>query len=80
MLVDALINAACRLGIDTALERALEAGALPEHGEERQVSQALAILDNFIAWLGFQQREAALRFSAVSITANRSLPRHRSQR
>lgn len=61
MLVDALINAACRLGIDAALEHALEAGALPEQGEERQVSQALAILGDFIAWLGFQQREAALR-------------------
>jgi len=30
MLVDALINATCRLGVDAALERALEAGALPE--------------------------------------------------
>ncbi|MGO2370308.1 MAG: virulence factor SrfC family protein [Serratia sp. (in: enterobacteria)] len=61
ILVDALITAACRLGIAESLERALSAGSLPEQGEDRQVSQALAILGDFVTWLGFQQREAALR-------------------
>ncbi|MGO4745622.1 virulence factor SrfC family protein [Serratia quinivorans] len=61
MLVDALINAACRLEIDATLEHALAAGTLPEQGEDRQVSQALTVLSDFVAWLGFQQREAALR-------------------
>ncbi|HEI8956430.1 TPA: virulence factor [Serratia liquefaciens] len=61
LLVDALISAACRLEIDATLERALAAGTLPEQGEDRQVSQALTVLSDFVAWLGFQQREAALR-------------------
>ncbi|MGQ8773354.1 virulence factor SrfC family protein [Serratia sp. NA_112.1] len=61
MLVDALITAACRLEIAESLERALSAGTLPEQAEDRQVSQALAILGDFVTWLGFQQREARLR-------------------
>ncbi len=61
MLVDALITAACRLEIAESLERALTAGALPEQAEDRQVSQALAILGDFVTWLGFQQREPRLR-------------------
>jgi hypothetical protein len=61
MLVDALITAACRLKIDESLERALSAGAQPEQAEDRQVSQALAILGDFVTWLGFQHREAKLR-------------------
>lgn len=61
MLVDALITAACRLEIAESLECALSAGALPEQAEDRQVSQALAILGDFVTWLGFQQREAKLR-------------------
>ncbi|MDW5500878.1 virulence factor SrfC family protein [Pseudomonas lundensis] len=58
MLVDALITAACRLGIAESLERTLSAGAPTE---DRQVSQALAILSDFVTWLGFQQREVVLR-------------------
>ncbi|CAI1684470.1 Putative bacterial virulence factor [Serratia proteamaculans] len=61
MLVDALITAACRLDIAESLEHALSAGALLEQAEDRQVSQALAILGDFVTWLGFQQREAKLR-------------------
>ncbi|WP_413503533.1 virulence factor SrfC family protein [Serratia grimesii] len=61
ILVDALITAACRLEMAESLARALSAGSLPEQGEDRQVSQALAILGDFVTWLGFQQREAALR-------------------
>jgi hypothetical protein len=61
MLVDALITAACRLEIAESLERALSAGTQPEQAEDRQVSQALAILGDFVTWLGFQQREARLR-------------------
>lgn len=29
--------------------------------EDRQISQALAILGDFVAWLGFQRRDAATR-------------------
>ncbi|MGP2759126.1 virulence factor SrfC family protein [Serratia marcescens] len=61
LLVDALIGAACRLRLDDELERALCAGGLPEQGEDRQISQALAILGDFVAWLGFQRRDAATR-------------------
>ncbi|QGH59886.1 virulence factor SrfC family protein [Serratia proteamaculans] len=61
MLVDALITAACRLEIAESLERALSAVAQPEQAEDRQVSLALAILGDFVTWLGFQQREAKLR-------------------
>lgn len=61
LLVDGLIAAACRLDIAESLERALSAGVLPEQAEDRQVSQAFAILSDFVTWLGFQQREAALR-------------------
>ncbi|CAI0959727.1 virulence factor SrfC family protein [Serratia ficaria] len=57
LLADALITAAGRLEIDAALERALAAAA----GEDRQIGQALAILGDFVAWLGFQQRDAASR-------------------
>lgn len=61
LLVDALIGAACRQRLDDELERALCAGGLPEQGEDRQISQALAILGDFVAWLGFQRRDAATR-------------------
>ncbi|WP_164120107.1 virulence factor SrfC family protein [Serratia marcescens] len=61
LLVDALIGAACRLRLDDELERALCAGSLPEQGEDRQISQALALLGDFVAWLGFQRRDAATR-------------------
>ncbi|EMN8765110.1 virulence factor [Serratia marcescens] len=61
LLVDALIGAACRLRLDDELERALCAGGLPEQSEDRQISQALAILGDFVAWLGFQRRDAATR-------------------
>lgn len=60
-LTDALINAACRLGIAAALERALANETLPEQGEERQIGQAQAVLGDFVAWLGFQRRDTALR-------------------
>ncbi|MGP1114610.1 virulence factor SrfC family protein [Serratia sp. CY54717] len=61
LLVDALIGAACRQRLDDELERALCAGGLPEQGEDRQISQALALLGDFVAWLGFQRRNAATR-------------------
>ncbi|HAT5005786.1 virulence factor SrfC family protein [Serratia marcescens] len=61
LLVDALIGAACRQRLDDELERALCAGGLPEQGEDRQISQALALLGDFVAWLGFQRRDAAMR-------------------
>jgi len=61
LLVDALIGAACRLQLDDGLQRALCAGGLPEQGEDRQISQALALLGDFVAWLGFQRRDAATR-------------------
>ncbi|MGK8675255.1 virulence factor SrfC family protein [Serratia marcescens] len=61
LLVDALIGAACRLRLDDELERALCAGGLPDQSEDRQISQALAILGDFVAWLGFQRRDAATR-------------------
>ncbi|MEN5283974.1 virulence factor SrfC family protein [Serratia marcescens] len=61
LLVDALIGAACRLRLDDELERALCAGGLPEQSEDRQISQALALLGDFVAWLGFQRRDAATR-------------------
>ncbi|WP_148874792.1 virulence factor SrfC family protein [Serratia marcescens] len=61
LLVDALIGAASRLRLDDELERALCAGGLPEQGEDRQISQALALLGDFVAWLGFQRRDAATR-------------------
>lgn len=61
LLVDALIGAACRLRLDDELENALCAGDLPEQSEDRQISQALAILGDFVAWLGFQRRDAATR-------------------
>lgn len=61
LLVDALIGAACRLQLDDELQRALCAGGLPEQGEDRQISQALALLGDFVAWLGFQRRDAAMR-------------------
>ncbi|HIE1061588.1 TPA: virulence factor SrfC family protein [Serratia marcescens] len=61
LLVDALIGAACRLRLDDELENALCAGGLPEQSEDRQISQALAILGDFVAWLGFQRRDAATR-------------------
>ncbi|HFF8454513.1 virulence factor SrfC family protein [Serratia marcescens] len=61
LLVDALIGAACRQRLDDELERALCAGGLPEQGEDRQISQALALLGDFVAWLGFQRRDAATR-------------------
>lgn len=61
LLVDALIGAACRLRLDDELERALCAGGLPDQCEDRQISQALAILGDFVAWLGFQRRDAATR-------------------
>lgn len=34
---------------------------LPDQCEDRQISQALAILGDFVAWLGFQRRDAATR-------------------
>lgn len=34
---------------------------MPEQGEDRQISQALALLGDFVAWLGFQRRDAATR-------------------
>ncbi|MGL9738724.1 virulence factor SrfC family protein [Serratia sp. (in: enterobacteria)] len=61
LLVDALIGAACRQRLDDELERALCAGGLPEQGEDRQISQALALLGDFVAWLGFQRCDAATR-------------------
>lgn len=61
LLVDALIGAACRQRLDDELERALCAGGLPEQGEDRQISQALALLGDFVAWLGFQRRDVATR-------------------
>ncbi|CAI1832434.1 virulence factor SrfC family protein [Serratia entomophila] len=61
ILADALINAACRLQIAEALERALANETLPEQGEDRQIGQALTVLGDFVAWLGFQRRDAALR-------------------
>lgn len=61
LLVDALIGAACRLQLDDELQRALCAGGLPEQGEDRQISQALALLGDFVAWLGFQRRDATTR-------------------
>jgi hypothetical protein len=61
LLVDALIGAACRLQLDDELERALCAGGLPEQGEDRQISQALALLGDFVAWLGFPRRDVATR-------------------
>lgn len=61
LLVDALIGAACRLRLDNELERALYAGGLPEQGEDRQISQALALLGDFVAWLGFPRRDVATR-------------------
>lgn len=50
MLVDALINAACRLGVDAAFIRILLGGwGVARTGRKRQISEALAILGDFIA-------------------------------
>ncbi|SFM98366.1 hypothetical protein SAMN05216516_101657 [Izhakiella capsodis] len=58
MLTEELITGSIRLEIEStllaALSEAPSAGALPELIAQRQVSQALSVLGDYIAWLGFQ--------------------------
>ncbi|MFI8416349.1 virulence factor SrfC family protein [Serratia sp. NPDC078593] len=58
LLVEELITAAFRLELPQQLQQAVCAA---KEVEERQISQALSVLGDFVAWLGFQQRPLAQR-------------------
>ncbi|WP_409308773.1 putative virulence factor [Pectobacterium sp. B1J-3] len=65
ILVEELITASIRLGIEDALVGMLvdseQLGVHRESKADRQVSRVLTVLGDFVAWLGFQQMEEALR-------------------
>ena len=65
MLVEELITASFRLDVAGNLLRTLtehEAANAPREGKvDRQVSRALTVLGDFVAWLGFLQREVSQR-------------------
>lgn len=65
MLIEELITASFRLDIAGSLLRTLtehEAANAPREGKvDRQVSRALTVLGDFVAWLGFLKRDAAER-------------------
>ncbi len=65
MLTEELITASFRLDVAGSLLRTLtehEAPGAPREGKvDRQVSRALTVLGDFVAWLGFLKREAAER-------------------
>lgn len=65
MLTEELITASVRQDIEAALLRILadsDAAGLPaEQIADRQVSRALSVLGDFVAWLGFQQLPEAQR-------------------
>lgn len=65
MLVQELIIASIRLNIAGALSVVLThsapAGLSTESPADRQVSQALTVLGDFVSWLGFQRMDEALR-------------------
>ncbi|RLM22863.1 virulence factor [Brenneria alni] len=64
-LVEELITASIRLNIEDALVGMLvdteQLGVHRESKADRQVSRVLTVLGDFVAWLGFQQRDEALR-------------------
>ncbi|UCB31023.1 virulence factor effector protein [Duffyella gerundensis] len=64
-LIEELIDASFRLDIAGALQRALSEHELPggnrEAKADRQVSRALTVLGDFVAWLGFSQLPEAQR-------------------
>ena len=66
LLMEELITASFRLEMGDALIRTL-GGALPagtrehEHHADRQVSRALTVLGDFVAWLGFEKLSEAQR-------------------
>lgn len=65
ILVEELITASIRLNIEDALVGMLvdteQLGVHRESKADRQVSRVLTVLGDFVAWLGFQQMEEALR-------------------
>ncbi|TYL44484.1 putative virulence factor [Dickeya sp. ws52] len=65
MLVEELITASVRLKIDDELQTMLvdsgQLGINRESKADRQVSRALNVLGDFVAWLGFQQVPEAQR-------------------
>lgn len=65
LLVEELINASFRLDIAGALQRALTDHELPggnrEAKADRQVSRAMTVLGDFVAWLGFSRLPEAQR-------------------
>ena len=66
LLMEELITASFRLEMGESLARSL-GGALPagtrehEHHADRQVSRALTVLGDFVAWLGFEKQNEAER-------------------
>ncbi len=66
LLMEELITASFRLNMGEALVRSL-GGTLPagarehEHHADRQVSRALTVLGDFVAWLGFEKQVEAER-------------------
>ncbi|MCS3408650.1 virulence factor SrfC family protein [Serratia sp. AKBS12] len=58
LLVDELINAAFRLDLAAQLRHSLAAAG---GTADRQISQALSVLGDFVAWLGFQHLPASQR-------------------
>ncbi|QLK63650.1 virulence factor (plasmid) [Enterobacteriaceae bacterium Kacie_13] len=66
LLMEELITASFRLEMGESLARSL-GGALPagtrehEHHADRQVSRALTVLGDFVAWLGFEKQNEADR-------------------
>lgn len=58
LLVEELITAAFRLELPRQLQQAV---CSAKEVEERQISQALSVLGDFVAWLGFQQLPLAQR-------------------
>lgn len=66
LLMEELITASFRLEMGESLARSLR-GALPagtrehEHHADRQVSRALTVLGDFVAWLGFEKQNEAER-------------------
>jgi hypothetical protein len=65
MLVEELITASFRLNVADSLLRTLtehETGSAGREGKvDRQVSRALTVLGDFVAWLGFLKRDVAER-------------------
>lgn len=58
LLVDELVNAAFRLELAAQLRHSL---ATAGSAADRQISQALSVLGDFVAWLGFQHLPASQR-------------------